>query len=352
MLKKWILAVISLFIALQATAQLSDYAYLYIEGDKETPFYVKMEGKMLPRLGQNYTIIPHLDAGVTNIEILFQQNKYQPLKFAISIPKDVSRGLLLRQVEGNFVLYDLQTGKYIFPGNKATDDDITALENQFARNRQLAAQQQADVVAQTATKTPVKETVVAKKEEEQLPSFNPEKEKKTKPAKVVKKPKAEKVKATKPKENLAITAPKTTTKKQTESTTKPKRKYLDNVVINDNNESGNETEETEDNNTKPVGSSNNCQTAMGDKEFESYLEKLKSRDDENRIKYIQKSKKQCFSTEQISYIGRAIPSSSGRLQVLKQLYRQTTDKQNYPMLEHLFKTEFLKKKFKESIPQE
>src|SRR5690348_10598532 len=102
-----------------------DYAYLYIEGDKQTPFYVKLEGQMMPRLGKNYCILPNLDAGVTNIEILFQQNLFPPQKFTVKIPEGGSRGFLLKKVnEKQFALYDIQQGFFLVSGNTINDDRL------------------------------------------------------------------------------------------------------------------------------------------------------------------------------------------------------------------------------------
>ena len=68
------------------------YTYVYIQGDKQTPFYEKQEGEMLPRFGKNYFIISELNPGVMNIELLFQQNLYPPQKFAINVPENGFRG--------------------------------------------------------------------------------------------------------------------------------------------------------------------------------------------------------------------------------------------------------------------
>ncbi len=112
----------------------NSYSYVYIEGDKLTPFYVKMEGQMLPRMAQNYCIIPNLDAGVTNIEILFQQNTYPAQKFAINIPEAGRRGFVLQKVnDRQFALYDLQQGNYIVSGNKPEDDKLPDSGGTIAR---------------------------------------------------------------------------------------------------------------------------------------------------------------------------------------------------------------------------
>ena len=76
-----ILVVLASMFSQHAMAQ--GFSYVYIQGDKQTPFYVKMEGEMLPRYGKDYSIISELAPGPINIEILFQQNKYPAEKFVI-----------------------------------------------------------------------------------------------------------------------------------------------------------------------------------------------------------------------------------------------------------------------------
>jgi hypothetical protein len=89
------------------------FSYLYIQGDKETPFYVKMEGKMLPRYGKNYCIISELNPGPVHLEILFQQHAFAPQKFTVQVPEHGYRGFLLNKQEHGFALYDLQQKKYL-----------------------------------------------------------------------------------------------------------------------------------------------------------------------------------------------------------------------------------------------
>lgn len=90
-------------------------SYIYIQGDKQTPFYVKLEGKMVERYGKNYCIIPNVEPGRTHIEILFQQHMYPAQKFTINVPEGGCRGLLLHKGNNGFELYDLQQKKYLGP---------------------------------------------------------------------------------------------------------------------------------------------------------------------------------------------------------------------------------------------
>jgi hypothetical protein len=89
------------------------FSFVYIQGDKITPFYVKMEGQMLPRYGKNYCIISELIPGPIHIEILFQQRVFPSQKFTINVPENGYRGFLLNRQGDSFGLYDLQQKKYI-----------------------------------------------------------------------------------------------------------------------------------------------------------------------------------------------------------------------------------------------
>lgn len=90
-------------------------SYIYIQGDKHTPFYVKMNGQMQPRYGKNHCIISSLKAGQVAIEVLFQQNGFPAEKFTIDVPENGSRGFLLDRQGDGFALYDLKTKSYIKP---------------------------------------------------------------------------------------------------------------------------------------------------------------------------------------------------------------------------------------------
>ncbi len=97
------------------------FSYVYIQSDKQVPFYVKMEGEMLPRYSKYYTIIPQLAAGPIQIQILFQQNDFPPQTFNILVPQDGHRGFLLTKANNSFALYDLQQKFYLLPGAAGED---------------------------------------------------------------------------------------------------------------------------------------------------------------------------------------------------------------------------------------
>lgn len=105
----------------------SDASFIYIQGDKEIPFYVKLEGTMTERFGKNYSIIPNLPSGTTHIQILFQQNILPPQDYEIIVPKDGFRGFLLYKKDSTYCLYDLYQQFYLKPGNKDHIDDLETI---------------------------------------------------------------------------------------------------------------------------------------------------------------------------------------------------------------------------------
>jgi hypothetical protein len=108
---KHILFVLSLGLCISGKAQ--PFSYVYILGDKITPFYVKIKDHMLPRYGKNYCIISELNPGPIRIQVLFQQHAYPPQEFTINVPYNGNRAFLLNRQGNSFALYDLQQKKYL-----------------------------------------------------------------------------------------------------------------------------------------------------------------------------------------------------------------------------------------------
>jgi hypothetical protein len=116
---------------LQLTAHASKFSFVYIQGDKETPFYVKLEDEMLPRYGKNYCIIPQLAPGIIHIKILFQQHAYPAHEFTVVVPEEGSRGFLLMRKGNEFSLFDIQQQFYLQSGNKPEDDHAPAPTSKY-----------------------------------------------------------------------------------------------------------------------------------------------------------------------------------------------------------------------------
>jgi hypothetical protein len=116
MMRRSLTALVLCLCFVQGWAQ--PFSYVYIQGDKETPFYVKLEGVMMPRYGKNYCILSELSPGTKHIEILFQQHAFRPQKFTIEVPENGYRGLMMERKDTSFVLYDLLQKKYLPPNGE------------------------------------------------------------------------------------------------------------------------------------------------------------------------------------------------------------------------------------------
>lgn len=351
---KYIATLLASIFLLAQVSFAKSYSYIYIEGDKQTPFYVKLEGQMLPRLGKNYCIIPNLDAGITNIEILFQQNKYPAQKFVVKVPAESSRGFILQKVnDQQFALYDMQQGIYLVSGNTADDDQVPA---------------PSQVAEAPVSNTPQATQSNTIDQSEDLPAFGAGKN--TKKKKAVKPVQEETVKETVSENDrfiadIELNADGTrkvsgaepipefggekpvAKKKAGKKSKKENTEEVSLAAIND--EIADETTHT-----KPADQglpNSDCKSPMSSEDFENFaLKILDKTDDDARLKALNKNKgKLCFTTEQVRIIANNLDTQSGRYEVTRILYSQTSDQDNYPRLESLFKTNYLKGKFREII---
>ncbi|RYZ45481.1 MAG: DUF4476 domain-containing protein, partial [Sphingobacteriales bacterium] len=131
------------------------------------------------------------------------------------------------------------------------------------------------------------------------------------------------------------------------------RKPVDNSELAALNEDGEVTGRTPK--SAPVVESGmpntDCKSPMSSEDFENFaLKILDKADDDARLKVLTKNKgRLCFTTEQVRIIANNLDTQSGRYEVTRLLYAQTSDQSNYPKLESLFKTAYLKNKFKEIL---
>lgn len=303
-------------LSFNSLAQVNTYSYLYIEGDKETPFYVKLEGTMQPRLGKHYAILSNLDKGYTKIEVLFEQNKYPAQSFFVNIPENASRALQLRKLDdGKFALYDLVGAHYIVSDNKKSDQ----IDHLLAKLSNTTPTSNVENKLPTTPK-PVPQV-------EALPALN------------AKAPKDKKPTTTKPiKDNSLLYNDGDEPVLQGEKPIKKEKNFIDNVAINGSSEA------------QAVPPNTDCKNAISNEEFGNYLIRIKDKaDDDAKLKYIQKQRKSCYTTAQIAQMALSIKSQSGRMQLTKMMYAQVSDPHEFKTLESVFTTDFLKKKFIESL---
>lgn len=280
------------------------YAYIYIEGDKQTPFYVKLEGQMMPRLGMNYSILPNLDKGATKIDILFQQNKYPAQEFMVLVPETGSRGFILERInDKQFALKDLQTGAYLITGNKAEDDKLP--EAAALTGNEMPGQPKAEG---------------SNKEDEDLPAFTTSAEK------------------------APAARRKTSESPKAEEETPPFLSGIEFDPQSGSKPAGNSLREEPEKNT-------GCGPAMSNDLFESFALRILAREDDDlMLKELRRTvNKKCFSTEQVRILANSMKTQSGRFQVVEMMFEHTSDPEAYSKLETLFNTNFLKQKFRDTV---
>ncbi len=280
----------------------NNFSYVYIQGDKQTPFYVKFEDEMLPRYGKNYSIISQLAPGPIKIQILFQQNIYPAQSFTIQVPENGTRGFLLTQKGDAFSLYDIQQQFYLPAGNSLEDDKLPATPT----NMNLQAPEQ-----------PERNEVV-----EQTP--------------IVEEPQQVYVPVEQP---IAIKE----TKKPTNGP--------DFIDIELNNDKSNTVAAGGEQVKNPNIPNSDCPKAIDYELFEAIQKKANDKPDKSRLKYLlEKTEGNCFTTNQARVLARTLKNDPERYTFLKKVYSRVTDQAKFPALEALLTTQEWKSYFRLIIP--
>lgn len=348
MIKKTILIWLCLTLCgLGAFSQDLNDAVVYIQSDKETPIYVKVEGQMMERYSKNYVVLGNLASGPLNLEILFQQNKYPNQKFVLNILPSSQRSLVLKKIDQNkFALYDLNYGIYLNNGNRL-EDDISGSDNDY-QNTVLAAHTPSneETVKEMPAEKPKKEKVSAKPkkekktEEEAIPEFTAPKEEKQQQAEEPALASTEKPKKVKRSRSEKARAG--------EGSTGDER-FLDFEMDKKESNSGNNRSGNTKNNT--AGANTKCTEPASDSQFDNFAGLLNATDDEEvKLGIVRKNaKKYCFSTEQVRTIAMNFDSQSSRYEVARVLKAKVVDAEHYAQLSSLFNTNFLKERFKNEV---
>lgn len=320
----WLLCLI-LVLASTLVSRAETFSYIYIQGDKEIPFYVKFEDEMLQRFGKNYYIISELAPGPITIEILFQQNMYAPQKFTVYVPENSFRGFLLMQKEGKFTLYDIHRQFYIPAFNKIEDDQYS-IEPKVAGAPPPASTPA--VVMQGKEKTPPPapakpQPVVADKPVKQTPPA----------AKSISKP------------------PTKTTPVAGGSTGTSGPKFINNVELKNERTQG-------DGNMVPAGKvvkgqvavmNSDCPTAMDNYEFDKMLNKTMSKSSDDRLKYIFERMDNCFTSNQVRQLAETLRGDAAKLTLFKRIYSRVTDQSAFVYLENMMSNAEWRGYFKELV---
>lgn len=83
--------------------------FLYIQGENQQPFYLKMEGAIFSSSASGHIILPHLENGAVELTIGFPRAQWPEQVFRVDM-KSADRGFILKNNTGKgWVLQDLQT---------------------------------------------------------------------------------------------------------------------------------------------------------------------------------------------------------------------------------------------------
>lgn len=140
--------------------------FVYIQHEKQLPFYVKLEGKMLSSSVKGYVILPKLPQGKVPVTIGFPKSEAPEQSYVLRLTGQRDYGFLLKNTGDNdYALYDLQTFATLKSGGRAPlQENVTVTrissEGATAEQKELINNVQADVEAALAKKA---DTTVPKK---------------------------------------------------------------------------------------------------------------------------------------------------------------------------------------------
>ncbi|MBS1616568.1 MAG: DUF4476 domain-containing protein [Bacteroidetes bacterium] len=322
MMKRCVLFLFIVLATLSAAAK-EQFSYLYIQGDKQTPFYLKLDGAMQPRYGKNYCILPQLAPGPLTIEILFQQNSYPSEKFTVLIPDGGSRGFLLVKKEDAYELYDLQQGFYLKAGNAADEDHMpTVLAVHSFQEPPLPTKK-------TITeKQPLKNTT---SRQGRLSIFS----KKDHPEQKVK-----------PVKKLPA---------KTNHTASEGPAFIPNMELGHDDDDKRIPPEPE--RQMPIRDSvmiiqnsslrnSDCPNALSNEDFGKVFHAMSSRiGDEQRLAYILGQMDKCYQSWQARSLAQILETESARFTLLKHIYPRISDQSSFALLDDLFSTDTWKSAF-------
>lgn len=274
------------------------FSYIYIQGDKQTPFYVKYDETMLPRYGKNYCIISQLAPGPIHLQILFQQNAYPVQDFTIVVPEAGYRGFILTRKGNSFSLYDIQQQFYLQAGNAEQDDHVPT---------------------GTTTNTYVSTTPPPAQQQEEIPDNN--------------------------EGNIPpVSAPVTTTQDGPQ--------FMGDIELSNERTVQNAPPTNTEENTVINRSilNSDCPQPMSNEAFETLYKKTAAKTEKTRLKYLLDKMDDCYSSSQVRMLAKTLPNDPERYTFLKRVYPRVYDQANFPALENLLSTREWKDYFKLIMP--
>lgn len=316
------------FVLLKVNAvRAQGFSYVYIQGDKKTPIYTKVEGVMMPRYGKNYALLSRLAPGPLNVEILFKQNEFPPLTFTILVPENGKRAFVLNHKGDEFTLYDVEQNFYLKPGNAESDDHLPTVLNNNTVYEPIP-----EPVVKKVEPTPVKKTGFLAKV----------KPKKQEPKAVVSKPPVKKIVVEE------MPAP---------DTVAPR--FIDDITFsNEQNrnaevpvDTGKNAEIILSNKVNSEILNSDCGHAITANNFQKLVNMVNAqRGEDQRLSIINNATKQnCFSTEQARKLISRLDADVAKASALKNLFPKITDQANFAGLEVLLQSEEWKDYFRNLV---
>ena len=104
--------------------------FVYIQHEKQQPFYVKIDGKLLNSSERGYVILPKLQAGKVPVTVGFPKSEAPEQQFVIRLNGSRDYGYLLKNTgDEKYALYDLQTFASLKAGGGAPAEEEVAEES-------------------------------------------------------------------------------------------------------------------------------------------------------------------------------------------------------------------------------
>lgn len=178
--------------------------FVYIQHEKQQPFYVKLEGKLHSSSVKGYVILPRLEAGKVPVTIGFPKGEGGEQQFTIRLAGNRDYGYLLKNTgDKDWALYDLQTFASLKsagaggaePAEKPSEGEAVAItrissDSATPEQKELINNVQADVEAALAKKAeaaPAEEKPVVEAPKAEMPVDTTPVVAKTEPGSVPKK---------------------------------------------------------------------------------------------------------------------------------------------------------------------
>lgn len=326
-----------------------DWSYVYIQGDKETPFYVKLEDQMLPRYSKDYCIVSQLAPGPVRLQILFQQNKFPPLYFNIQVPDHGARGFMLMRRDSAFALYDIQQKFFLAPGD-AGEDHLPEIINVPPPRPEMPAAATiapASATEQAATENSLKPGAPAFMPDVDLRREKNNRKEGNQPS-ALQTPTFSEVSLNNPRGFTSQLAADSTPTAPSPPTSSVETSDELTATAEDLQNEPMREPEVDFGLQQTAITNSDCPGPMADTDFDAlYNHTISRKGDDKRILYlIRKVKGNCFSCRQAAILATRLETESMRYSFLKKVYPRISDQQYFAQLEQLFKTKEWKAYFR------